>query len=110
MDTWWQTETGGILITPLPALDTLKPGSATRPFPGIAATVVDDHGNPVEQGKGGYLVITRPWPGMFRTLYRDDERYVSNYFSRFDAGRTSPATAPGRTTTATSGCWAGSTT
>ena len=84
VDTWWQTETGGILITPLPALVTQKPGSATRPFPGIAASVVDDHGNPVEKGKGGYLVITRPWPGMFRTLYRDDERYVSNYFSRFD--------------------------
>ena len=84
VDTWWQTETGGILITPLPALVTQKPGSATRPFPGIAASVVDDHGNPVEKGKGGYLVITRPWPGMFRTLYQDDERYVSNYFSRFD--------------------------
>ena len=84
VDTWWQTETGGILITPLPALVTQKPGSATRPFPGIAASVVDDHGNPVEKGKGGYLVITRPWPGMFRTLYRDDQRYVSNYFSRFD--------------------------
>jgi acetyl-CoA synthetase len=83
VDTWWQTETGGILITPLPALVTQKPGSATRPFPGIAADVVDDHGRPVERGRGGYLVINRPWPGMFRTLYLDDERYVSNYFSRF---------------------------
>jgi acetyl-CoA synthetase len=83
VDTWWQTETGGILITPLPGLTTLKPGSATVPFPGIDAAVVDDQGNPVPQGKGGYLVLRRPWPGMFRTLYDDDERYVSNYFSRF---------------------------
>ena len=84
VDTWWQTETGGILITPLPGLVTTKPGSATRPFPGIAADIVDDHGVPVERGHGGYLVIRKPWPGMFRTLYEDDERYVSNYFSRFD--------------------------
>jgi acetyl-CoA synthetase len=84
VDTWWQTETGGILITPLPGLTTAKPGSATRPFPGIEAQVVDDNGNPVEPGRGGYLVIKRPWPGMFRTLYKDDERYVSNYFSRFN--------------------------
>ena len=85
VDTWWQTETGGILITPLPGLVTTKPGSATRPFPGIRAGVVDDQSNPVEPGSGGYLVITRPWPGMFRTLYHDDARYVSNYFSRFGA-------------------------
>jgi acetyl-CoA synthetase len=84
VDTWWQTETGGILITPLPGVVTAKPGSATRPFPGVEAAVVDDHGKPVEQGRGGYLVIKRPWPGMFRTLYKDDDRYVSNYFSRFD--------------------------
>ena len=83
VDTWWQTETGGILITPLPGLVTTKPGSATRPFPGIRAAVVDDHGDPVAPGSGGYLVITRPWPGIFRTLYKDDERYVSTYFSRF---------------------------
>ena len=83
VDTWWQTETGGIMITPLPGLTTLKPGSATVPFPGIDAAVVDDQGNPVPQGRGGYLVLRRPWPGMFRTLYDDDERYVSNYFSRF---------------------------
>jgi acetyl-CoA synthetase len=85
VDTWWQTETGGILITPLPALVTTKPGSATRPFPGIRAAVVDDRGDPVEPGRGGYLVITRPWPGMFRTLYKDDDRYISNYFSRYGA-------------------------
>jgi acetyl-CoA synthetase len=83
VDTWWQTETGGILITPLPGLVTTKPGSATRPFPGVRAAVVDEHGDPVAPGSGGYLVITRPWPGMFRTLYHDDGRYVSNYFARF---------------------------
>ena len=83
VDTWWQTETGGILISPLPGITTAKPGSATRPLPGISAAVVDDHGRPVEPGRGGYLVITAPWPGMFRTLYKDDERYVSTYFSRF---------------------------
>ena len=83
VDTWWQTETGGILITPLPALTTLKPGSATKPFPGIEADIVDDNGNPVEHGRGGYLTLNRPWPGMFRTLYKDDDRYVSNYFGRF---------------------------
>jgi len=83
VDTWWQTETGGILISPLPGITTTKPGSATRPMPGISADVVDDHGRPVERGRGGYLVITAPWPGMFRTLYKDDERYVSTYFSRF---------------------------
>jgi acetyl-CoA synthetase len=84
VDTWWQTETGGIMITPLPGLTTLKPGSATRPFPGIKAEVVDDLGNPTPDGRGGYLVLRQPWPGMFRTLYGDDARYVSNYFSRFD--------------------------
>ncbi len=84
VDTWWQTETGGIVIAPLPGLTTLKPGSATRPFPGISAQVVDDQGNPTRDGRGGYLVLKRPWPGMFRTLYADDDRYVDNYFSRFD--------------------------
>ena len=83
VDTWWQTETGGILITPLPGVTTTKPGSATRPFPGIDVDIVDDNGKSVEQGHGGYLVIKRPWPGMFRTLYNDDDRYVSNYFERF---------------------------
>jgi acetyl-CoA synthetase len=83
VDTWWQTETGGILISPLPGLTTTKPGSATRPLPGIEVAIVDDAGNPVEPGQGGYLTLRRPWPGMFRTLYEDDARYVSNYFSRF---------------------------
>jgi acetyl-CoA synthetase len=83
VDTWWQTETGGIMIAPLPGVTTLKPGSATRPLPGILAEVVDDNGRPVPLGRGGYLVLRRPWPGMFRTLYGDDHRYVENYFGRF---------------------------
>jgi acetyl-CoA synthetase len=83
VDTWWQTETGGIMIAPLPGVTTLKPGSATRPLPGVLAEVVDDNGRPVPLGRGGYLVLRRPWPGMFRTLYGDDARYVDNYFSRF---------------------------
>jgi acetyl-CoA synthetase len=83
VDTWWQTETGGLMIAPLPGVTTLKPGSATTPLPGIKAEVVDDNGQPVPEGRGGYLVLRRPWPGMFRTLYADDARYVDNYFSRF---------------------------
>ena len=85
VDTWWQTETGCILITPLPGIIRLKPGSATRPFPGIAADVFDEEGWPVEAGKGGYLVLRRPWPAQFRTIYGDPDRYVQNYFSRFGA-------------------------
>ena len=83
VDTWWQTETGMILITPLPGITTLKPGSATRPFPGISAEVVDDAGNPVGPGQGGYLVLTRPWPAMLRNIYRDPERFVEQYWSRY---------------------------
>jgi acetyl-CoA synthetase len=83
VDTWWQTENGGILVTPLPGMTTLKPGSATVPFPGNKAAVLDEHGNEVPRGHGGYMVMKRPWPGMFRTLYQDDARYVSNYFSRY---------------------------
>ncbi|MBI4416585.1 MAG: acetate--CoA ligase [Euryarchaeota archaeon] len=82
VDTWWQTETGMILITPLPGLTTLKPGSATRPFPGVSAAIVDDAGNPVPPNKGGSLVITRPWPAMLQTLYGDPERYTQVYWSR----------------------------
>ncbi|HKO73791.1 MAG TPA: acetate--CoA ligase [Gaiellaceae bacterium] len=83
VDTWWQTETGGILITPLPGLTTLKPGSATVPFPGIKPAILDEQGDPVPQGQGGFLTVKHPWPGMFRTLWEDDERYVSNYFSKY---------------------------
>jgi acetyl-CoA synthetase len=82
VDTWWQTETGGIMISPLPGATTLKPGSATFPIPGISAEVVDDAGNRVEHG-GGYLTLTRPWPGMLRGLWNDPDRYQETYWSRF---------------------------
>jgi acetyl-CoA synthetase len=83
VDTWWQTETGMILITPLPGITTTKPGSATFPFPGIEADVVDGDGNSVPLGGGGYLVLKRPWPAMLRGIYGDDERYRETYWSRF---------------------------
>ncbi len=83
VDTWWQTETGMILITPLPGATTTKPGSATFPFPGIGADVVDGDGNSVPFGGGGYLVLTRPWPAMLRGIYGDPERYQQTYWSRF---------------------------
>jgi acetyl-CoA synthetase len=84
VDTWWQTETGMILITPLPGVTTLKPGSATKPFPGIEAAVYDDRGEEVGPGAGGYLVLKKPWPAMLRGLYHDDERYRETYWSRFE--------------------------
>jgi len=83
VDTWWQTETGMILITPLPGVTTTKPGSATFPFPGIEADVVDGQGNSVPLGGGGYLVLKRPWPAMLRGIYGDPERYKQTYWSRF---------------------------
>ena len=83
VDTWWQTETGGILITPLPGYVATKPGSATFPFPGIEADVVDSNGESVPVGGAGYLVIKSPWPGMLRTIYGDPERYRQTYWSRF---------------------------
>ena len=83
VDTWWQTETGMILISPLPGVTTTKPGSATRPLPGIHADIVDEKGNSVPLGGGGYLVLKAPWPAMARTLYKDPDRYVSTYFSRY---------------------------
>jgi acetyl-CoA synthetase len=82
VDTWWQTETGHIMISPLPGITATKPGSATRPLPGIDAAVVDEAGEPVEDGEG-LLVLRRPWPGMLRTLYREEERFVETYFERF---------------------------
>jgi len=82
VDTWWQTETGGIMITPLPGVTTTKPGSATVPYPGISAALVDAVGRPVEEG-GGFLTLTEPWPGMLRTIYGDDERYHETYWRRF---------------------------
>ena len=83
VDTWWQTETGMILITPLPGITTITPGSATRPFPGVEAEIVDERGNPVEAGQGGYLVLKRPWPAMLRTIYSDPDRYVREYWTRY---------------------------
>ena len=82
-DTWWQTETGGHMITPLPGVTTAKPGSATEPLPGIFAEVVDESGTPVAQG-GGYLTIVRPWPSMLRGIWGDPERYRQTYWSRFE--------------------------
>jgi acetyl-CoA synthetase len=83
VDTWWQTETGMILITPLPGVTTLKPGSATKPFPTVEAAVYNDAGQEVGPGGGGYLVLKRPWPAMLRGIFRDHERYVQTYWSKF---------------------------
>jgi acetyl-CoA synthetase len=83
VDTWWQTETGGILITPLPGITATKPGAAMTPFPGISADIIDNDGRSVGNDEGGYLVITEPWPGMLRGIYGDPERYKETYWSRF---------------------------
>jgi acetyl-CoA synthetase len=83
VDTWWQTETGMILITPLPGVTTGKPGSATKPFPGVDAAVYDEQGNEVGPGGGGYLVLRRPWPAMLRGIYKDHDRYVETYWSKY---------------------------
>jgi acetyl-CoA synthetase len=83
VDTWWQTETGMILITPLPGITTVKPGSATKPFPGVDAAVFNDRGEEVGPGGGGYLVLRRPWPAMLRGIYKDPDRYQETYWSRF---------------------------
>ncbi len=83
VDTWWQTETGMIMISPLPGVTRGKPGSAMTPLPGVSASVVDDAGEPVEKGSGGYLVLTEPWPAMLRTIYGDDDRYRNTYWERF---------------------------
>jgi acetyl-CoA synthetase len=87
VDTWWQTETGGIMITPLPGITATKPGSATTPFPGVSAEVVgESDGEPVEEGQG-LLVLEQPWPSMLRTLYKEDDRFVETYFSKFGKER-----------------------
>ena len=83
MDTWWQTETGQLMISPLPGVTSGKPGSAMKALPGISALVVDDEGVPVEKGGGGYLVLTEPWPAMLRTIWGDDQRFKDTYWSRF---------------------------
>jgi acetyl-CoA synthetase len=84
VDTWWQTETGHIMISPLPGVTPAKPGSATKPLPGIEAAVLDEQGNEVPDGEQGLLALRRPWPGMLRTLYRDDERFNETYYSKWD--------------------------
>ncbi len=87
VDTWWQTETGGHMITPLPGVTALKPGSCTLPLPGIAAAIVDETGHDVENGRGGILVIKKPWPSMIRTIWGDDERFRKSYFPDDFQGR-----------------------
>jgi acetyl-CoA synthetase len=84
VDTWWQTETGHILISSLPGVIPAKPGSATRPLPGIDAAVLDEQGNELPAGEQGLLALRRPWPGMLRTLFRDPDRFKETYFSRWD--------------------------
>ncbi len=84
VDTWWQTETGMVMITPLPGVTTAKPGSATRPFPGVDAAVYDEAGNEVGPGGGGYLVLRRPWPAMTRGIFGDPARFLATYWSRYD--------------------------
>ena len=84
VDTWWQTETGSIMISPLPGVTAGKPGSAMNPIPGVSAEVVDEEGNAVPNGSGGYLVLTEPWPSMLRTIWGDDDRFKETYWSRFE--------------------------
>jgi len=85
VDTWWQTETGAILISPLPGVTATTPGSCTQPLPGIDADIVDDRGNPVKRpDAGGYLVIRKPWPSMLRTIWRNNDRYIAGYWEKFD--------------------------
>jgi len=84
VDTWWQTETGMLMISPLPGVTSGKPGSAMKALPGVSAAVVDDDGTPVEKGSGGYLVLTEPWPAMLRTIWGDDQRYKDTYWSRYE--------------------------
>ncbi len=105
VDTWWQTETGGILITPLPGAMPIKPGSATVPFPGVKPKIVSEDGTEVGVNEGGMLLICKPWPGMMRGVYGKGghERFKETYFSQLPRRTTSPVTAPARTRTATTG-------
>jgi acetyl-CoA synthetase len=106
VDTWWQTETGGIMISPLPGATPTVPGTATLPLPGISIDVVDRNGQSVGVNEGGYLVIRKPWPGMLRTIWGDDERFRIQYW-RDIPGSTSPETGHVVTRTDTSGSWVG---
>ncbi|WP_049895485.1 acetate--CoA ligase [Halopiger xanaduensis] len=83
VDTWWQTETGGMMITTLPAINTMKPGSAGPPLPGVSATVVDAAGEEIEAGEAGYVTVDKPWPGMLRTLYENDDRFIEEYWTEY---------------------------
>ncbi|MEO8907242.1 MAG: AMP-binding protein, partial [Microbacteriaceae bacterium] len=83
VDTWWQTETGTIVVSPLPGITVGKPGAAMQPLPGYSADIVDEAGNSVANGEGGYIVLTEPWPSMLRTIWGNDQRYVDTYWSRF---------------------------
>jgi len=83
VDTWWQTETGGMMITGLPGISTMKPGSAGKPLPGLDVEIVDTNGDEVEPGRAGYLTVHKPWPGMLRTLYRNDERFIDEYWAEY---------------------------
>jgi acetyl-CoA synthetase len=83
VDTWWQTETGGMMVTTIPAIGNMKPGTAGPPLPGISADIVDTNGDPVEAGRAGYLIINKPWPGMLRTLYKNDERFIDEYWDEY---------------------------
>lgn len=84
VDTWWQTETGGIMLSPLPGVTATKPGSCTKPLPGVVPAIVNEEGTPLEENQGGLLVMTQPWPHMLRSLYGDHERFIETYFSKFD--------------------------
>ena len=117
VDTWWQTETGAAMISPLPGVTAAKPGSAMAPLPGISARIVDDEGNLIEpslelgEHVQGYLVLDKPWPAMLRGIWGDPERYKETYWSRFaEQGWDSAGDAPAMTWTVLSGCWAASTT
>jgi acetyl-CoA synthetase len=83
VDTWWQTETGGMMVTTLPGIKTMKPGSAGPPLPGVDVQIVDTAGEEVEAGRAGYLTVNKPWPGMLRTLYKNDERFVNEYWAEY---------------------------
>ena len=84
VDTWWQTETGSIMISPLPGITSTKPGSACGPLPGVDSVIIDEKGNEVGKGEGGYLAIKSPWPSMLRTVYGDDKRYIDTYWSQHE--------------------------
>ena len=84
VDTWWQTETGGIMLSPLPGVTATKPGSCTKPLPGVVPAIVDEEGNELDDNQGGLLVMTQPWPHMLRTLWGDHDRFLETYFAKFD--------------------------